>query len=167
MQARTLSDSKKQGWRSSGLPSHFEVKDLPYNIDMLFALVADVEKYPEFLPWVAGARILKSEGDVRHAELKVSYKGFSESYVSKVTLVPPTDESGEGTIDVTLERGPFKKLRNYWVFRKIDEKNTQVEFFVDFEFKSIIVEKLAGGAFASATKKMMQAFEERAAAKGG
>lgn len=147
------------------MPSHFEVRDLPHNINQLFNLVADVEKYPEFLPWCSAARILKREENKVYAELAISYKGFSESYVSVVTLNPPAEHLDEATIDVNLEKGPFKKLKNYWVFRKLDENKTQIEFFVEFEFKSMLIEKLVGSLFEKATHKMVQAFEDRAASQ--
>lgn len=146
-------------FHNSWMPTHREVQILPYTPQQLFALVADVERYPEFLPWCRAARILeRSEGEML-AELIIAFKGFSESYVSRVRLTPPG--VGEGVIDVSMVRGPFQHLVNHWSF-KPEGTGTRLEFFVDFRFRSRILEGLIGGLFTRATEKMVAAFQKRA-----
>ena len=137
------------------MPAHSEQQLLPYTPDQLFDLVADIERYPEFLPWCRGARILeRGEGEVL-AELVISFAHMRESYVSRVTLNRPQ------AIDVTLVRGPFQYLTNRWRFTKLDG-GTQIDFHLDFKFRSRLLEGLMGGLFAKATGRMIDAFKERA-----
>ena len=124
-----------------------------YDSDVLFDIVADIELYPEFLPWVAGARILERNEDIIIAELVVKYKIFRSSYVSRVKLIPKQE------IIVELIDGPFKHLNNYWKFQ--DKK---VEFKLDFEFKSSMLESLINAEFEHYASKMMEAFDKRAQA---
>lgn len=124
-----------------------------YDSDVLFDIVADIELYPEFLPWVAGARILERNEDIIIAELVVKYKIFRSSYVSRVKLIPKQE------IIVELIDGPFKHLNNYWKFQ--DKK---VEFKLDFEFKSSMLESLINAEFEHYANKMMEAFDKRAQA---
>jgi coenzyme Q-binding protein COQ10 len=124
-----------------------------YNSEHLFDIVADVESYPEFLPWVVASRILEREGDVIIAELKVKYKLFRSSYVSRVKLIPKQE------IIVELVDGPFTHLNNYWKF-----KGNNVEFRLDFEFKSSLFNDLISSEFEHYASKMMDAFNKRAVA---
>lgn len=122
-----------------------------YNSEYLFDIVADVESYPEFLPWVVASRILEREGDVIIAELMVKYKLFRSSYISRVKLVPKQE------IIVELVDGPFKYLNNYWKFT-----GNNVEFRLDFEFKSSLFNDLISSEFERYARKMMDAFNMRA-----
>jgi coenzyme Q-binding protein COQ10 len=141
------------------MPSYCEKKNLPYNFQDLFEMVLDVEKYPDFLPWCRASRILeKGESDFL-AELVISFSAFTESYVSRVSHNVALDSA---SIQVSLVRGPFSSLNNSWIFSKVDDKNTEIDFCVDFKFKSKLLEKLIGGVFAKATFKMVSAFEMRA-----
>ena len=92
--------------------THHEVRHFPYNTHQLYAMVADVAAYPKFLPWCKAARILESHPDHLVAELKIAYKGISESYTSRVHLCPP--QNGTAEIRVELIRGPFEHLFNLW-----------------------------------------------------
>lgn len=141
------------------MPSHSESRLLPYTPQQLFALVADIEQYPAFLPWCRAARILsRSEGEFL-GELVISFHHLTESYTSRVVLNPP--EQGAGRIDVTMVKGPFEHLTNQWVFTPA-QGGTQIDFALDFKFRSRILEKLIGGLFAKATARMVAAFTERA-----
>jgi len=122
-----------------------------YDAGLLFDLVADIESYPEFLPWVAAARSLECKDNVVIAELLVKYKLFRSSYTSKVTLVPKQE------IIVELVDGPFKHLNNHWKF--MDHK---VEFMLDFELQSKLMESLISSEFDHYAAKMMEAFDKRA-----
>ncbi len=134
---------------------HAETRTVPYTPEQMFALVADVERYPEFLPWVIGARVNRRNDTQLTAELIVGFKMIRESYVSQVTLTP------HHQVDVAYERGPFKRLTNQWKFSEVEE-GCRIEFFLDFEFRSRLLQRLIGGLFNEAVRKMVGAFETRA-----
>ncbi len=142
------------------MPSFKDTRILDYSIDQLFKLVSNVGEYPEFIPWCTAAKVWDETPEAFRAELTISFMGLAERYTSIVRLTPP--DNGHAEIDAELEQGPFKKLVNHWVFTSINEKVTRIEFFVDFEFKSRLLDKLIGGMFEKATHKMVSAFETRA-----
>lgn len=134
------------------LHTHF----LPYSAEQLYDLVSDVEKYPEFLPWCLGVRILsKSDRDLV-ADLLVGYKFFRETFRSRVHLIPKT------RIEVEYLKGPFHHLNNHWVFKEEGNRGTNVNFFIDFQFKNSFFQDAIQGVFEGAFDKMLQAFERRA-----
>jgi coenzyme Q-binding protein COQ10 len=137
------------------MPKHSERRRLPYRPDQMFALVSDIERYPEFLPWCVGARIRRRETDTVHADLVIGFKMFRERFTSKVVLAPP------GRIDVEYAEGPFRYLRNHWIFTPTEE-GCEVDFYVDFEFRSLMLQKVIGMVFTEAVKRMVAAFESRA-----
>lgn len=139
------------------MPTHAEKRPLPYTPDQLFDLVADVERYPEFLPWCVGARIRKRDGDVFFADLVIGFKMIRERYTSKVSL-----DRDAKRIDVVYTEGPFQYLNNHWAFIPNTDGTTTIDFFVDFEFKSKILQKVIGTLFNEAVKLMVGAFEKRA-----
>jgi coenzyme Q-binding protein COQ10 len=142
------------------MPSHSETRTLPYTAQQMYDLVADVARYPEFLPWTAAARIRsrKEEGDheVMLADLVVSFKVFRERFGSRVTLWP-----GRNRIDTEYIEGPFRHLHSTWQFRDVDG-GSEVHFEVDFEFRNIILQKAAGLFFFEAMQRIVRAFEARA-----
>ncbi len=142
------------------MPAHSETKILPYSPQQLFELVADVARYPEFLPWCKAARVTEREENTFLGELVISYSGLSESYTSRVTLTP------YHAIDVVMVKGPFDYLTNNWRFTP-EGASTRVDFDLDFKFRSKMLEMMMGGFFLKATEKMMGAFETRAAALYG
>ena len=148
------------------MPSHSEQKYLPYTPRQVFDLVADVERYPQFLPWCRAARVIERSRNEFLGELVISFNHMTESYVSRVTLTPPPGEHESCRIDVALVRGPFQHLVNRWQFIP-EEQGTRVDFFLDFQFRSRMLEKLIGGMFARAAAKMVAAFSERADALYG
>ncbi len=144
---------------------HSEHITSPYSTVQLFDMVADIEKYPEFIPWVSAARISERGDNELVGELAVRFKAFSSSYKSKVRLVPPENEECEGKIGVELIEGPFRHLTNNWQFIPAqDEENnmTEIKFDIDFAFKSGMLEKLVGALFDRATRKMVELFNQRA-----
>ena len=138
------------------MPTHTDSQLLSYTPQQLFDLVADVARYPEFLPWCKAARVLERKEDGFLGELVIHYKGLGESYTSQVTLTPHT------AIDVVMVRGPFEYLTNYWRFTP-EGKGTRVDFDLDFKFRSKMLEMMMGGFFLKASEKMMEAFKSRAA----
>ncbi|MDB5710257.1 MAG: cyclase [Sphingomonas bacterium] len=139
------------------MPRHSETRRLPYTPEQMFDLVANVERYPEFIPWVTAVRLRSDSATEMVADLIVGFKGLRETFTSKVEKARPA------TIHVDYLDGPLKYLRNDWTFRP-DGTGCQVDFSVDFEFKSRMFEMLAGQMFGAALRKMIGAFETRAAA---
>ena len=137
------------------MPTHAEQRVLPYSQEQLFELVADVARYPEFLPWCVASRIRSRDGDVFFADLVIGFKMVRERFTSKVTLSRPD------RVDVTYTEGPFKHLNNHWVFRPHAE-GTEIDFYVDFEFRSKLLQTMIGALFNEAVKLMVGAFEKRA-----
>jgi coenzyme Q-binding protein COQ10 len=147
------------------MPQHAEVKILPYTPTQMFALVADVARYPEFLPWAAAARVRSrtpfAGGEVLEADLVISFKVFREKFGSRVTLLP-----GEGRIITEYLDGPFRHLHSTWAFRAA-EAGCEVDFSVDFEFRNPILAGIIGLVFNEAMQRIVRAFESRAAALYG
>jgi coenzyme Q-binding protein COQ10 len=126
----------------------------------MYAVVVDVEKYPQFLPWVTGLRIVRRLSDtVFDAEMRVGFAGLSERYISRVTLDPVTH-----SIDVVkTEGGPFRQLENHWRFTPKDT-GCSVEFSIAFAFRNPLLNAVAGKAFEIVMLQMASAFEARARA---
>ena len=143
--------------------THRETQHLPYTTRQIFDLVADVEKYAEFLPWCVASRILERHDDEGYivAELLIGYKQLRERYTSKVFLILPPDEHGECAINVELIKGPFSHLDNRWKFTP-DGEQMCIDFTLDFEFRTKLLNKLIGAFFHKATQKMVAAFRGRA-----
>lgn len=137
---------------STRLHTHF----LPYTPEQLFDLVADIEKYPEFLPWCLDAHILSREENSLLADLTLGYSFFRETFQSKVHLTPKI------RIDVEYVRGPFHFLNNHWVFKENLNGGTDIEFFIDFQFHNHLFQGMIQKVFESAFDQMLGAFEKRA-----
>ncbi len=134
---------------------------LPYRPEQLFDLIADVEAYPEFLPWVSSLRVwnrTESPEGVKSvdAEAKVGFAIVRETFATRVKL----DERAR-TIEVGLLYGPFRKLRNLWKFLP-DPKGTRVEFEIDFEFKSRLLDAILAANLRHAADRLIGCFEARA-----
>lgn len=138
------------------MPTHAEQRILPYTPEQLFQLVGDVERYPEFLPWCVASRIRRRDGDVFFADLVIGFKMIRERFTSKVTLNHPD------RVDVIYTDGPFHHLNNHWIFKRLPDGGTEIDFYVDFEFKSKVLQALIGALFNEAVKMMVSAFEKRA-----
>ena len=143
------------------MPRHSETKVLPYSPEQLFELVADIEKYDEFLPWVVAVRIKSSSEAETIADLVVGFNAFKERFTSRVTKQAPDK------IMVDYVDGPLKYLHNEWRFTPVESGGTELCFAVDFAFKSRLFETLAGQMFDRALRRMTSAFEQRAAALYG
>ena len=139
---------------------HTERRVLPFTPAQMYDLVADIEKYPLFLPWCSGARIRERRDNLVVADLMISFKIYRERFTSRVTLHAPD------RIDTVFSEGPFKHLQNRWVFLP-DPGGCLVDFFVEFEFKSKILDALISVLFNEAVHRMVKAFEGRAQALYG
>ena len=138
------------------MPKHSEKKYLPYTPKELYSLVADIEKYPEFLPWCQDLKIISNNSNVVRAEMFIGFKIFRERFTTQVDL---TDKQ---RITVKYLDGPFKYLHNYWIFEADSNNGCNIDFFVDFEFKSPLLQGMIGLIFTEALTKMIYAFENRA-----
>lgn len=142
------------------MTSHSETKFLPYTADQMYDLVADVAKYPKFLPWTAAARVRSTTDKGDHvemlADLVISFKVFRETFCSRVLLWPDIRK-----IDTSYLDGPFKHLESSWQFREA-EGGCEVSFEVDFEFKNRLLQGAAGMFFNEAMQRVVRSFEARA-----
>lgn len=138
------------------MPTHAEKRVLPYTPEQLFDLVADVESYPKFLPWCIACRVRRRSGDKIIADLIIGFKMIRERFTSEVSLHRPE------LIDVQYIEGPLRHLNNHWKFRPHPE-GCEIDFYVDFEFRSKLLQSLIGTLFNEAFKRMVAAFEARAA----
>jgi coenzyme Q-binding protein COQ10 len=138
------------------VPRHSETRNLPYPPDQLFDLVADVESYKLFLPWVAAVRIRSDSPTLVVADLVVGFGAIKETFTSRVEKQRPL------AIATDYIDGPLKYLHNSWKFRPDGKGGTDLDFCVDFAFRSRIFESLAGQMFDRALRRMINAFEARA-----
>lgn len=118
--------------------------------------MADVERYPEFLPWCIESKVVGREGNVFYADLIIGYKLFREKFGSKVSLDRPNH------VHVQYLRGPMKHLSNHWRFIPMPDGGCMIDFYVDFEFKNPVFQKLMGVFFNEIVRRMVSAFEARA-----
>jgi coenzyme Q-binding protein COQ10 len=138
------------------MPTHADTRTLPYTPEQLFKLVAEVERYPEFLPWCLSCKIKRREGNMLYADLVIGYKMIREQFTSKVTLNSPE------SVQVEYLSGPMKYLSNQWKFSPEEGGGCSIDFFVDFEFKNGLMQNLMGIFFHEIVRRMVSAFEQRA-----
>lgn len=139
------------------MPRHSETRHLPYSPEQLFDLVADVARYGEFLPWVSTVRVRSDSETEMVADMVIGFKALREKFTSRVEKKRPE------RVHVDYVDGPLQYLHNDWAFRPDGQGGTFVDFAVDFAFRSTLFEMLAGQMFDRALRKMIGAFEERAA----
>lgn len=143
------------------MPRHTEHRHVPYSAEQMFALVADVGRYAEFLPWVVATRIRTDSETEMIADLVVGFKSLRETFTSKVNKDRPN------RISVDYLDGPLKYLHNEWGFTPHPDGGCTIEFCVDFAFRNKMFESLAGQVFDRALRKMTDSFEARAGALYG
>jgi len=133
-----------------------EKKILKYKPEQLFDLVSDVQKYPEFLPWCLGSRVRKVSNLQLNADLVVGVKIYREVFRSNVFL-----NKEKSKINVEYLEGPFNQLKNEWIFKRVDN-GCEIDFYVEFELNSKILNSVFKTFFEEAVIKMVNAFENRA-----
>lgn len=138
------------------MPRHHETRELPYSAEQMFALVTDIARYPEFLPWVIALRVRSDSENEAVADMIVGFKGLRESFSCRVHKEWPR------LVTVSYIDGPMKHLENEWHFAPLESGGCRVDFMVDFSFRSRVFETLAGQMFDKALRKMIAAFEARA-----
>ena len=138
------------------MPTHHETRFLPQTADQLFDLVSDFEDYPNFMPCCVALRVTGNQDNIIRADMVVGFKMIREKFTSKVTLTP------KERIDVEYLDGPFRYLENRWLFIE-KEGGCEIDFFIDFEFRSRLLQKIMEPLFHEAVRRMVRAFEKRAA----
>ena len=138
------------------MPGSRESRTVPYSAEQMFDLVADVARYPEFLPWVVATRVKSDSETEMVADMLVGFKALREKFTSRVYKKRPRE------IEVVYVDGPLKDLDNVWTFEPTEGGGCEIHFCVDFQFKNIMFEALAGQYFDRAFRKMVAAFETRA-----
>ncbi|MEZ5669230.1 MAG: type II toxin-antitoxin system RatA family toxin [Alphaproteobacteria bacterium] len=139
------------------MTTHTERRHVPYTPEQMFELVAAVDAYPEFLPWCTAARIRRRSEHLIVADLAIGYKAVREKFTSEVHLHRPS------RIDITYSDGPFKYLNSRWQFERGPGGTRIIDFHVDFEFRSRLLQRIIGLFFHEAVRRMVRAFETRAA----
>jgi coenzyme Q-binding protein COQ10 len=140
--------------------SHRETLDLPYRPEDLFDLAAGIERYPEFITWIQSLKLVSQSDETgqvrRRAEVSVGFKGFHETFVTDVDA-----RRDDLAIDVSLVRGPFRKLSNTWRFEPT-AAGTRVAFEIQFEFRNFVLQALADANKRHAVKRVIDCFVEEA-----
>ncbi len=136
------------------MPRHEEQATLAYGAEELFSVVADVKDYPEFVPWCSGARIRREDQREIIADLVIGFGPFQESFTSQVALDRPRQ------VSVRAIEGPLEHLINTWTFTPLGGE-THVDFVIDFQFKSHLLDHVANNMFHEAATRMMSAFASR------
>ncbi len=135
---------------------HIETKILPYPKEVLYNIVANVERYPNFIPWVSKVRVLNRYFNVIEYEMNVDFKVVSEKFSTRDTFYK------NEAIEICLIDGPFSFLHNTWRFEKIDDNNTKITFFIEFEFKNKLLGVMFSKIFIQAQRKILDSFDKRA-----
>lgn len=140
---------------------HKESRILPFSADQMFDLVADIESYPEFIPWCQNIRVTSSESDSEatriKSEMMVAFKSLRESFVSEAVFA-----NDKSSIEIRYRERVFRFFHSKWEFYARDDGSTLVKFETRYEFKTKILELFAGTFFWHAAKKIVSAFEQRA-----
>ncbi|MFC6791104.1 type II toxin-antitoxin system RatA family toxin [Methylobacterium komagatae] len=145
------------------MPSFRVTRRVRHSAEQMYDLVADVERYPEFLPLCESLRVIRRQdkpegGQVLVAEMGVGYKAIRERFTTRVSLDPGARKIVAEYID-----GPFRHLENRWTFKDAEGGGCDVDFFITYEFKSRTLGLLMGSMFDRAFRKFTDAFEGRAA----
>lgn len=143
------------------MPTFETKRRVPFTAQQMYAVVADVEHYPEFLPMCTGLRITSRqetpEGAVLVATMSVGYKAIRESFTTRVTLNPSVPR-----VDVSYLNGPFSHLTNRWLFVDLEPGASEIDFYITYQFRSAMLGALVGAVFDQAFRKFTEAFEARA-----
>lgn len=129
---------------------------VPYSAQQMYDLVADIERYGEFLPWCGGARILSHEGEKLEASIVIAARGLNRAFTTANRM-----QSGR-RIEMNLKEGPFRKLHGDWRFTPLSENACKIELDLAFEFEHSIVGRILGPVFIPFANGMVDAFHQRA-----
>ncbi|MBF0380335.1 MAG: type II toxin-antitoxin system RatA family toxin [Magnetococcales bacterium] len=129
---------------------------VPYSAQQMYDLVVDMDRYPEFIPWLAKARKYDEKDNQFMSEMTISFKGMRETFKTKDTVIPGKK------ISISNVSGPFKHLDSEWCFTDSPSGGCTIDFFIDFRFKSRLIEMALGPVFGEASRRMVEAFRNRA-----
>ena len=129
---------------------------IEYSAAQMYALVENVEAYPEFLPWCCGCEVLRREGDVVHAAITIDFRGIKQRFSTENQAHPPQ------LIEIALVDGPFRQLDGSWRFKALGEAACKIEFRLHYEFSSKFLEKIVGPVFHFIASTFVEAFVKRA-----
>ena len=129
-------------------------------INKIYNLIIDIEKYPEFIPWCSSARIISVEQDFLIADLIISFKGINLKYTSEVYIKNEIDKNGKAIVRTKMIKGPFKFLESKWELVKIDKKSTDIDFNIKFLLNSKFLEKILSPFFKNACSKILNSFNK-------
>src|SRR5579859_7753674 len=130
---------------------------VPYPAAAMYALVNDVQRYPEFMPWCRGSKVLSESDTEMRASLDLARGGFHKTFTTKNAL-----QAGRA-ITMTLEHGPFRHLEGRWIFTDLDGEGSKVALDMEFEFASAVLDLMAGPVFHEICNSLVDAFIRRAA----
>lgn len=134
---------------------------VPYSASEMYALVADIESYGQFLPWCGGARVLARDGETLTAVIDIAYGGVHKSFTTRNRGVPGTE------MEMQLVDGPFKRLQGYWHFQALDSSACKVSLHLEFEFAGMMMDLLVGPVFSGIANGLVDSFRQRAVALYG
>ena len=127
-----------------------------HSAERMFALVADIPSYPQFLPWCGGARVIATDGSLVTAEVEINFHGIRQSFTTA------NDQHPDDRIDLRLVSGPFSKLDGRWSFLALAEDACKVALTLDYDFSNFLLEKLVGPVFHQIASTMVDSFVKRA-----
>jgi ribosome-associated toxin RatA of RatAB toxin-antitoxin module len=134
---------------------------VPYTAAQMYALVNDVQHYPEFLPWCRSAHVLSQSGNEMRASLELARSGFHKTFTTRNTL-----DSGRSIV-IALDHGPFRHLEGHWSFEDLRPDGSKVTLNMKFEFAGAVLDLMAGPVFHEICNSLVAAFTRRAAALYG
>jgi ribosome-associated toxin RatA of RatAB toxin-antitoxin module len=134
---------------------------VPYSDRQMFDLVADVERYPQFLPWCGGAQVLEQSEGRQVATITIAFKGIRQAFTTENALEPPQ------RIVLTLRHGPFTHLDGEWRFKALRADACRIDFKLEYAMRSGLLARLLGPIFGQIAQTMVDAFVKRAAALAG
>ena len=140
---------------------HKEEKILPYSVEQIYNVVADVEHYPDFIPWVSRVIVLNKNNNIVDYGVHVDFKIIKERFATRDTFYK-NEKIEIFLLDHKDYKSPFKFLKNTWYFKKITDNSTLICFEIEFEFKSKILSALFSKIFLLAQNKIIESFQERA-----
>ena len=138
------------------MPSHVQERVVPYTPEQMFDIVADIESYPQFLPWCVDAKTRKGGDNIVFADMTIGFKMFRERFTTRDVFERPN------RIEIFHHRGPFRYLDSFWTFEPETDGGCRIGFAINFEFRSFLFERMMGVVFNEAVRFMVTAFEKRA-----
>lgn len=129
---------------------------VPYSAELMYQLVADIERYPEFLKWCSSAIVTEERGGEVVASITINFRGLKKSFSTSNCMHPAR------MIEMSLVEGPFSHLKGTWLFTPLEKNASKIELDMSFSFENVIIEKLVGPVFSYIANHQVDAFHERA-----